>query len=80
MVSTLLEKENRVYRLSKYLYGLFGTTAGLIPNLGYVGSRIDAANVDPFEDHVGDVWNYSRLDPNLGVRRQSNRCSQCGSF
>ena len=40
----------------------------------------DAANVDPFEDHVGDVWNYGRLDPNLGVRRQSDRCSQCGSF
>ncbi|KAH9689127.1 hypothetical protein KPL70_015374 [Citrus sinensis] len=34
-----------------------GTTAGLIPTFGYVGSQIDAANVDPFEDHVRDeVW------------------------
>ncbi|KAH9727059.1 retrovirus-related pol polyprotein from transposon TNT 1-94-like protein [Citrus sinensis] len=34
-----------------------GTTAGLIPTFGYVGSRIDAANMDLFEDHVRDeVW------------------------
>ena len=52
----------------------------MIPNFGYVGSQIDATNVDPFEDHVGDVLNYGWLDPKYWVRRQSKRHSHSGSL
>ncbi|KAH9803321.1 hypothetical protein KPL71_001718 [Citrus sinensis] len=49
--------EEKIYMIQPCGFKVAGKKNRLIPTFGYVGSRIDAANVDHFEDHVRDeVW------------------------